>query len=175
MLATAKILLSTALLLVLTGTESNPAPGENPESNRNRKSAFSLYADAPSARIFGGQIEVIDPVHPDEIIGLGRTSSIDGSFDLMVEVDAEYRPSHLRVVLRGGPNAEMVCTRNTRCPLGMPVGAYFSVDASTELQTLIVTPADNERARVRFGPAVTDASEQVGRYAHANAHATTQQ
>ena len=138
------------------GSSSNDSVGVTPPPPPPAAQGTSFTIDGSSTKglILNGYVDVVDAADASNLLIEGRTDAADGTYDVTIPASANFTGPFVRVTVRGGPNAEMICDAPDGClnpevndsfgdPVTVEFGLDFPIDETVSLSAIVPTPADN--------------------------------
>ncbi|WP_017930702.1 glycoside hydrolase family protein [Robiginitomaculum antarcticum] len=100
--------------------------------------------------MLGASVEVIDPGNSSQALVQGETSQTDGKFQLTIPASANFEGDYIKILVKGGAGATMICDAPAGCGAGTVLGDVVSIDDSVVLTSTLKAPADNETVNVNL-------------------------
>jgi hypothetical protein len=125
-------------------------------------SGISFYVDGAATKgiVLGGDVRIIDANDPSNEIAVGTTSTIDGSFDLLIGNGKGFEGGIVKVIVTVGGGAVMVCDAPSGC-YGTPFGGKIRVSEGFELTALVDAPVDGGQMTVNVTAVTTLATKMA--------------
>jgi len=108
---------------------------------------FSLDGASTKGLILNGYAEVTDAADDTNSLVSGRTSDVDGTYDVTIPDTANFEGPFIKITVSGGADAVMICDAGDGCITDAGTtaafGETFAIGENVTLSAIVPTPADN--------------------------------